>query len=344
MNLEKLKSWFNTEKRELPWRKNLSPYAVWVSEVMLQQTQVDVVIPYFLRWMTHFPTIQDLANAPLAEVIKLWEGLGYYSRARNLHAGAKQVLEQFAGKIPISKKELLTIKGLGPYTVGALLSFAFHQKTAAVDGNVIRVLSRHFQIEDEVKKPAVLKKIWQLAENLLPEDEHWVVNEALIELGATICQKKPHCSQCPIRSSCMSYLNGKATILPMKAPRKATIFLKRLVAVIVHQNHVLLQRGEPGKIMEGLHEFPYFEDKGFKNPVAQIQEELGISVKLVQVLPEQKHSFTSYSAHLFPYLLEVDEKKNFSNLFWMPLSKIPSLAFSSGHRRVLKNLCWDLLK
>ena len=180
-----LKKWFLIEQRDLPWRKINDPYAIWISEIMLQQTQVAVVIPYYLKWMQRFPTIQALAEAESDEVIKMWEGLGYYSRARNLHAGARYLIEFFGGILPNNESDLAKIKGLGPYTIGALLSFAFHQKKAAVDGNVMRVMARCYELDDDIAKSKTQKKIRHLVEEILPEDESWIVNEALIELGAT---------------------------------------------------------------------------------------------------------------------------------------------------------------
>lgn len=201
-NQKALVEWFNKQKRPLPWRKNPSPYAVWVSEVMLQQTQVAVVIPYFQRWMERFPTIQALAESSIEDAIKQWEGLGYYARAKNLHAGAKQVVANFDGELPSKVEALSRIKGLGPYTVGAIRAFAFHERSAAVDGNVLRFLTRYFAIEEDIAKIGTQKKITALAESLLPEKEPWVFAEALIEFGATVCKKAPLCFECPLNKSC----------------------------------------------------------------------------------------------------------------------------------------------
>src|ERR1700722_10190653 len=179
-DIDSLKDWFVREKRDLPWRENPSPYAVWISEVMLQQTQASVVIPYFERWMARFPTVAVLAEASQGEVIKMWEGLGYYSRVRHLHQAAKDLMYRYAGDLPRTREGLEGIKGIGPYTRGAILSFAFHQKAAAVDGNVLRVLARYFAIEEEIEKAK--KSITELTESILPEEEPWIVMEGLIEL------------------------------------------------------------------------------------------------------------------------------------------------------------------
>ena len=227
-----LKSWFLSARRDLPWRQAPTPYAVWVSEVMLQQTQVSVVIGYFQRWMERFPTVKHVAEASLEEVIKLWEGLGYYSRARSLHKGAQYILEHHAGNLPSSREELEKIPGVGPYTVGAILSFAFHKKAAAVDGNVVRVLARFAAVEEDVTSGKFKKWIWEYAESILPETAPWLVVEGLIELGGTVCTRQPKCFACPLSSSCLGLKKGIADLLPIKKKQAATTQLKRQVAIV----------------------------------------------------------------------------------------------------------------
>ena len=193
MDVELLITWFKENKRPLLWRENATPYQIWVSEVMLQQTQVSVVESYFYNWMKLFPTIQELAKTPISKVLKAWEGLGYYSRARNLHDGARMVCRDFKGVLPNDRDSLLKIKGLGPYTVAAILNFAFHQRSAAVDGNVLRVISRYDTIKEEIDKSIAFQKVVSRVENVLPLKEPWVAMEGFIELGALICKKKIPC-------------------------------------------------------------------------------------------------------------------------------------------------------
>jgi A/G-specific adenine glycosylase len=212
--MRELNSWFLENRRELPWRIDPTPYRVWISEVMLQQTRASVVIPYFERWMTLFPDVAALAAAPIERVIKTWEGLGYYSRARNLHRGAQQMVESFGGEVPSDREALMSIKGLGPYTIGAILSFGFQKRAAAVDGNVTRVLARYFSIEENVGRQSVKRLIGEKAEAILDEREPWVTAEALIELGATVCTPKPFCELCPLQKSCLG--KDKAESLPIK--------------------------------------------------------------------------------------------------------------------------------
>lgn len=337
-----LKQWFLLQKRDLPWRNNASPYAVWVSEVMLQQTQVAVVIPYFTRWMERFPTIPILAKTPIEEVLKAWEGLGYYSRARNLHEGARYVVDRHAGELPTTGAELKKIKGLGPYTVGAILNFAFHQRAAAVDGNVLRVLARYYCLDDDICKPKTVKKIQNLAYGLLPEQEPWLVSEALIELGATICSRQPKCLQCPLKASCKGFLTGRSQELPIKSAKSVTHSLFRTVAIVICQDHVLINQREQGKVMADLFEFPYFEMIGPEESLTQQQKRvkkgLNINAQWQQTLPEVKHSFTKYRALLFPQLYIAKTLEKIEGFEWHPLDSLHQLPFSSGHRRILANL------
>lgn len=335
----RLKKWFLYNARDLPWRGNPTPYEVWVSEVMLQQTQVSVVIPYFLTWMERFPTITALANASEEAVIKVWEGLGYYSRARNLHQGAKYVLEKFDGALPNNSEALRSIKGLGPYTVGAILSFAFHQKAAAVDGNVQRVLARYYLIQEEISKTTVQKQLQQLAEGMLPEEEPWIISEALIELGAKVCSRQPNCPQCPLKKGCLAYAKGVVLELPKRKERVATTLLHRLTGLIHSGGAVLLRQVKKGALMGGLYEFPYIEVSSPPEAADPLIEWLAshfIVAEEVGQLPMQKHGFTKYQAYLYPYRLEASERKDLDGYTWVEMAELHQLPFPSGHRD-LKN-------
>ena len=319
--LKYLAAWFNREKRDLPWRVEIpNPYAVWVSEVMLQQTQVKTVIPYFLKWMEIFPTIQDLAEAKEEVVIKAWEGLGYYSRARNLHQGAKTCLEQFQGQLP--KNYLDQIKGIGPYTRGAILSFAFHQKAAAIDGNVTRVLSR--LMGKDLSKFEMEKVLL----DSLPDHKPWETMEAMIELGATICTKKPICQTCPMRSECLAYRSGTVNLFPTKKKAAEVIKLTRHALLLEAQGHILLKKTKPGQIMAGLWEFPYFE-----NILPHSFE--GLNLQSAKPLSPVTHTFTRYKVTLILYRLVVKDTLSIDNYEWIRLCKIGELPFSSGHRKLI---------
>ncbi|NGX55739.1 MAG: Adenine DNA glycosylase [Chlamydiae bacterium] len=322
---EELREWFLANRRPLPWRENPTPYRVWISEVMLQQTQVKTVIPYFHRWMEVFPTVHALAEAPLEQVIKLWEGLGYYSRARNLHEAAKMVVAEHGGELPADPVKLSKIKGLGPYTIGAILNFAFHQRAPAVDGNVSRVLARFFGGK-EVQ-----------IDQILPKREPWVISEALIELGALICHREPACQSCPLQQECEANRLGMQKELPRKKKRAKATLLYRTVGVIRCGESYLLKKGEKGKIMADLFEFPFVEAKVEpEHAKEKLEKLLKLSLKYVGSLSCQHHTFTRYRAHLYPYLFEAEEKSE--NHLWKTIQELSPLPFSSGHRKILKQL------
>lgn len=335
-----LRHWFLQQKRDLPWRNAASPYAVLVSEIMLQQTQVSVVIPYFLRWMERFSSFEALARASEEEVLKSWEGLGYYSRAKNLRKAAIFISQEWKGEIPATPWEIAKIPGVGPYTTGALLAFAFKKKAAAVDGNVMRVLSRYFCISDDISQAKTQKKFRKLAEDLLPENEPWLIAEGLIELGALICKKRAECMQCPLNTSCLAYQQNKVDELPVKNNQKLSVKLNRTVAVMVYKDKVLVRQVPQKEVMAGLHEFPYFEHLEDSWEIAQLQEAIveKFSIKTIPVrkFPQVKHGFTHYRATLTPILLQCENDVLVKDYFWASFERLQELSFSSGHRRILK--------
>ncbi|WP_314587370.1 A/G-specific adenine glycosylase [Paenibacillus terrigena] len=228
-----LLAWYNLYKRDLPWRRHRNPYYIWVSEIMLQQTRVDTVIPYFHRFIDRFPSIEALADAPEEDVLKSWEGLGYYSRARNLQSAAREVKEQYGGEVPATKKEISGLKGVGPYTAGAVLSIAYNQPEPAVDGNVMRVLSRYFLIEEDIMKGSTRAFMEGLVVELIPEGEASNFNQALMELGALVCTpKSPQCLTCPVMAHCAGRIEGMEESLPVKTKAKPPRPEYRSVAII----------------------------------------------------------------------------------------------------------------
>jgi A/G-specific adenine glycosylase len=304
---------------------------------MLQQTQVSVVKEYYLRWMARFPTIASLATAPLEEAIKMWEGLGYYSRVRNLHEAAQFLIDHYGGELPSTKEELAQVKGLGPYTIGAILSFAFHQKAAAVDGNTIRVLSRYYGVIDDIQKSSTLKKIWTIAEEILPEHEPWIVVEGLIELGATICKRDPSCFLCPLRERCMAYKQGSQGLLPKKGKKVEITFLSRQVFVIAYGGELLVKKGETGKVMADLYEFPYVDISEKKEfPFSFDAKKLYCARP--KILPEIEHSYTRFKVRLFPTLWKALKKFEVPEYEWISWQEINKYPFSSGHKRILNHL------
>lgn len=332
-----VKNWFLENQRFFPWRENHSPYRVWVSEVMLQQTIAAVVVPYFEKWMERFPDIQSLAKAEESDVIKLWEGLGYYARARNLHKGAKYVMDHFGGKLPDSDPLLEKIPGLGPYTRGAILSFAFHKKAPAIDANVTRLICRYYAIDEEIEKQSCQKKFRDKVEEILPEHEPWVLSEAFIELGATVCKKKAECSLCPLKTSCASKKHDLQNILPKKRLKPKATPLFRIVAIIEYRGEYLLKMGEKGKVMSGLYEFPYIEKMApptIDEAISALEKVFG-SLNFKKKMEDEKHTFTRFRAHLFPFILEAGEK--FQGI-WKKKEELHDLPFSSGHKRILQKL------
>ena len=203
--VSELHAWFRKNKRDFPWRKTGDPYLIWISEVMLQQTQAKTAAPYYERWIVEFPTVESLARAPLSKVLKLWEGLGYYTRARNIHRAAKTIMERYHGKFPESFDEIHALPGIGRYTAGAIASIAFGIRKPVLDGNVIRILTRLFAINSQVNLTATKKRLWKLAGDLVPVDHPGDVNQAMMELGAVIClPDNPQCDSCPVSGLCLA--------------------------------------------------------------------------------------------------------------------------------------------
>ena len=337
-SIESLRAWFLQNRRFFPWRELPIPYAVWISEVMLQQTRASVVIPYFNKWMKRFPTFSSLANASLEEVFKVWEGLGYYSRARNLQKGAIQI-EQMGGELPDSLDQLLEISGIGPYTAGAILSFAFHQKAVAIDGNVERVVSRYRGIEGDLKKGPAKKLLQQETFALLPDEKPWVIMEGLIELGATLCLPKPDCFQCPLKETCVACIQARTDQIPFKKKKQETIFLEKQVVILLHGFNVLIEKKEEGKVLGGLVEFPSFPYQVCQNLEEEIFKLFGVESIFQEDLKVQSQSFTRYRVELYPSILQVCQKVEVPGFFWYPLEALEkNLTFSSGHKRILTQL------
>src|SRR5215471_8295018 len=255
-----LLAWFTANRRDLPWRKSKTPYAVWLSEVMLQQTRVRTVEEYFPRFLQSYPTVEDLAQADLASVLKEWSGLGYYRRARALHAGAREVVERYGGKVPTDVASLRQISGIGAYTAGAIASIAFGAREPLVDGNVARVLSRVFALRSDIRSPAGNRAVWELARELLPEREPGRYNEALMELGATVCTPRaPRCESCPVRTLCQGRALGIEQELPVAKKKKQPREVHLVALVTRRGDKVLLGRRRPRGLFGGLWEPPMVE-------------------------------------------------------------------------------------
>ncbi len=335
---EKLRKWFLKVKRDFPWRIDTSPYRVWISEIMLQQTRASYVVEYFENWMLKYPTLSDLARAPEEEIIKSWEGLGYYNRARNIRRAAKYFLSKHQGQIPATKEELIEVPGLGPYTVGAILSFSFHQKAPAVDGNVARVISRFFCIEEDISSTATQKKIYQKTLDFLPDIKPYQVMEGLIELGATLCSKVPRCELCPLRKKCRAYQEDKQNTLPIKKTRRKMVKLFKEVAVINSLKKFLVFRHPEGKVLGGLYEFISRDrcDNDLRQP--SWGEILGVDLKKKEDFGVHRYTFTHHDVELFPSMWETDRHFHLDGCEWRSFQELFTLPFSAGHKRILATL------
>jgi A/G-specific adenine glycosylase len=259
-----LVDWYRRGHRDLPWRRVRDPYAIWVSEIMLQQTRVDTVKPYFARWMARFPTVNELARAPLDDVLSLWAGLGYYARARNLHAAAHEISAEYGGRFPDEPDQVRALPGIGRYTAGAILSIAFGQKAPILDGNVARVLSRVYLVDDPGKRD---EKLWSLAEQLLPAEAPGDFNQALMELGATVCTPRaPSCLACPLRKYCAAQQKGLQESIPPVKKKSPTRAVEQVTVLVGRGNKLLLLRRPPSGLWGGLWEPPTGELAAGEDP------------------------------------------------------------------------------
>ncbi|MDZ7604794.1 MAG: A/G-specific adenine glycosylase [Cyclobacteriaceae bacterium] len=255
-----LAAWFNIHKRELPWRHTPDPYKIWLSEIILQQTRVDQGLPYYHAFVENFPTVHDLAKAPIDRVLRLWQGLGYYSRGRNLHACAKIIVEKYSGCFPAERQTLLELPGIGDYTAAAIASFAFGKKEAVVDGNVIRVISRLFGITDDTRQSSTISRIKALASQLLPDKDHPEFNQAMMEFGAMQCRPgKPDCLACPLADVCVAYKQNRMAVIPFKSKSKAARIRHFNYLVIEYDKRLLLMKRSQNDIWKYLYEFLLIE-------------------------------------------------------------------------------------
>ncbi len=299
-----LLAWHARARRDLPWRRSSDPYAIWVAEVMLQQTQVRTVISYYTRFLARFPDLRSLAAAPIDAVLKAWEGLGYYARARNLHRAAREVLRAHGGSLPADRVSLERLPGIGPYTAGAIASIAFGADEPVLDGNATRVLCRAFGIEEDPRKAPAKDRLWELARALLPTGEAGRFNEALMDLGATVCTPRaPHCTGCPLRARCTAQREARQEALPARSPRRP-IPHHDVVAGLVWDRprspeaHLLVTKRRPEDMLGGLWEFPGGKVKPGETLAQalarELDEELAIKVAVGEPFMTVKHAYTHF--------------------------------------------------
>jgi A/G-specific adenine glycosylase len=341
----KLLAWYRHNQRPLPWRKTNDPYRIWISEIMLQQTQVDTVIPYYHRFLKAFPTVSSLARALLQKVLKVWENLGYYSRARNIHTAAKIIVEKFGGRIPDNMEVLQTLPGIGLYSAGAILSIAYGQALPAVDGNVRRILCRLFAIRKPVDDTREQKQLQILAASLIPAKHPGDFNQAMMDLGATICKaKNPDCLPCPIANLCQARLHNLQNILPITRKAPAIPHRQSAAAVIRNSEGMLLVVQRPASgLLAALWKLPggFIEDiENIKKDLKRsVKEELGISIRPGKHLASVNHTYTHFRITLQAYecrLLKGTPKPiGCQNWQWASLTDLKKLPLSKIDRMIV---------
>ena len=301
--------WYDKNRRILPWREDPAPYRVWVSEIMLQQTRVEAVKPYFERFMSALPDIKALAQAPEEQLLKLWEGLGYYNRVRNLQRAAGQIMASYAGKMPDTYEELIKLKGIGSYTAGAVASIAYGRAVPAVDGNVLRVVSRLRADDRLITDGKVRASVERDLAETMPTDRPGDFNQAMMELGACICipNGKPLCEDCPLNLICMAHRQGRETEFPRKAGKKAKRIEDKTVLVIRDQNRAVIRKRPAGGLLGGMYEFPTLAGFCTAEEVTKYLAANGIKVLRIQPLDDAKHIFTHREWHMKGYMIRVDE-------------------------------------
>lgn len=316
-----LLAWYDENRRILPWREKPEPYRVWVSEIMLQQTRVEAVKPYFARFMEHLPDVESLAAVEEDELLKLWEGLGYYSRARNLKAAAQQIVEQHGGKMPSEYHDLIKLKGIGSYTAGAISSIAFGHPVPAVDGNVLRVIMRLLADDSDISEASVRKRVEEDLKPVMPKDRPGDFNQALMELGATVCLPNgaPKCAECPWKTFCRAGIEESWQQYPKKAVKKPRTVEYRTILVIRDGHRAVIRRRPNKGLLAGMYEFPSLLGKASLDEVKDWLSAQGVCAVRIEKLPESKHIFTHKEWHMTGYMVLVDGLE--------PMHKDPSLMF-----------------
>jgi A/G-specific adenine glycosylase len=339
----RLLEWFEKNKRDLPWRKTRDPYAIWVSEIMLQQTRVGTVIPYYKKFLKSFPTVGHLAKSDLPKVLKVWEGLGYYARARNLHRSSQFVLNRFHGKIPDTLKGLLSLSGIGRSTAGAILSFAFHREAPILDGNAKRVLSRLFALSGNPGENKTEKLLWKISESLIPRGHSNPFNQALMDLGSMLCTPKdPLCPRCPLRDLCKGRTSGEPERFPTRRIKKKIPRIEAMAAVIQQNGKVLLKQRPAKGLLGGLWDFPNWRIEGKQSSRLRsrlrntIKKEMGMNVEVKESLGTFKQTFSHFklTLHVFNCGAMGKNKKG----RWVAVGNLHLLPMSRVHRRIAESI------
>lgn len=328
----KLITWYQENHRHFPWRENENPYNIWISEIMLQQTTTEAVIPYFKRFVETFDTIDKLANASLEEVYKLWEGLGYYRRAKHIHETAQIIVEKYHGEFPNTYEDILALKGIGPYTAGAICSIAYHQSTPAIDGNVLRIISRVYLLKDNIALNKTQKKITDIVKELLIGYDSSAFNQGLMDLGATICRPiNPQCDICPIQSHCLAYAKNQQKVLPINIKNIKHQEIHYTTGIITYQNQILLIQN-PAGLLENLYGFIQYDIESPYRFVEEFEKQFHIPLSIVAHIDDLKHVFThrTWYMHVYHFIIDVPIEHLYT------LEEIEKLPLSTAHLKVLK--------
>lgn len=342
----RLLRWYRHHARALPWRTQRNPYRVWISEVMLQQTRVDSVIPYYRRWMTSFPTVQSLARASESEVLAIWEGLGYYARARNLRQAARRVVTKYGGDIPADLESLRSLPGIGRYTAGAIASIAFGLDTPVLDGNVRRVLARVFDVSLPADSGAGERQLWRLAEQNLPPGRAADYNQALMDLGATVClPRDPDCAHCPLRRGCQALEHGTTDSRPVLRARRPTPVYDLGAAVVLQRGRVLLAKRQSEGLLGGLWEFPNARItsviRGGKPSVgfaAGVAHFYGLRVRPDGLLRQVSHAYTHFRVRVQAHSCELIALRPKRGLRWVRLADLAGYPMGKVDRQIALSL------
>ncbi len=345
---ESLLDWYGRNARRLPWREHPNPYNVWISEVMLQQTRVETVLPYYRRWMESFPSIGDLADASLDEVLSAWEGLGYYSRARNLQRAARLVISEYNGELPAEPVELRKLPGIGRYIAGAIASIAFGKDEPALDGNIRRVLARYFDVSVPARSPDGERTLWELAAEHLPDGRAGDYNQALMDLGATICTPRaPDCPSCPLHESCKAYALGVQEQRPVRESKTRTPHYTVTAAVIRRGRQILIAQRPLTGLLGGMWEFPGGKLQPGEDLVSCLQreicEELGVEIDVGGALGVYRHAYTHFrvTLHAFACTLRNGSEPQalgVHDLRWIDPSELPGFPMGKIDRQIADQL------
>lgn len=345
--VQTLLHWFDRNSRDLPWRKTYDPYHVWISEIMLQQTQMERGVEYFLRWVQRFPDIAAVADADEQEILKYWQGLGYYARARNLHRAAKIILLEYLGEVPCEYTQLLALPGIGPYTAAAIASVAGNRNIAVVDANVSRLYARLYDIKEPIKSSEAQKKITAIANLLLPEGRARIYNQALMDFGGLICKPRtPLCDKCNLSRWCVAFREGTVALRPMTSPKREVIAQQRVAAVILNRGKIFIQQRQAKDIWGGLWEFPggAIEDAvGLEEALVQkIFEITGLRIKVLRPIITVRHQYTHHKITLHSYLCVLEKTdikvrlKDACDYRWLYPEQTSDFGFPAGPRKILE--------